>query len=333
LHVGFRRRDLDPLGAEIIGEAREGRACRLGRAGGGIGLRIECLIRAAQGPVAQGLQALAGDLEDTIAVAPAFLDGLEVELDRGDRIGKQVELFARGHTPVLQEFHLGEADDTLHQLGGFRQVHHAQGAGDLLEEARDLLDLAVVPRRLDEGNDVLLGLLDVVRGLLGRRLEDLADLGLRQLEARAGHGLAFLFGAQTLDVIVEGGFDIEQRPGDVEQGVLFRRLATGDDPFEQLLLVEHHPTRHAKTQHAERVANPVECVGLRREVVGIGAAGAQEQVQRILDAQQVFLDRGADGVEQGPVVAGQRATRVLEFGLARHQLVEPVDLTQFEHAL
>src|SRR5690606_40123413 len=55
-----------------------------------------------------------------------------------------------------------------------------------LEQARNLFDARVVPRRFDERDDVVLGLLDVDRGLAHQRVEDLADFRLRQFERTVG---------------------------------------------------------------------------------------------------------------------------------------------------
>ena len=85
-----------------------------------------------------------------------------------------------------------------------------------------------------------------------------------------------------------------------------------------------HATRYAEAEHAERVADAIEHVGLRGEVGGIVALRTQEDIQRFLDAHQVVLDRGRHRIEQGAVVPRDRALRVFDFAIARQQRIELV---------
>ena len=73
----------------------------------------------------------------------------------------------------------------------------------------------------------------------------------------------------------------------------------------------------AQAHHAERVGDAAQRFHLRLQVGDAGLLGAQVQVERVLDAQQVFLDRGGDGVEQRAVAAAQAAARMREFGFGR----------------
>ena len=56
------------------------------------------------------------------------------------------------------------------------------------------------------------------------------------------------------------------------------------------------------------------------------------QVQRVLDPQQVVLDRDRDRLEQGAVVATQATARVRKFGLGRLAAAEPEHLADFADA-
>ena len=88
----------------------------------------------------------------------------------------------------------------------------------------------------------------------------------------------------------------------------------GDDVAQRVALLHHHVARHAQAHHAQRVGHVAQLGDLRLEVVGV-AAGAQVQVQRILDAQQFFLHCTAHGIEQLAVAPAQAATGMVQLGL------------------
>ena len=90
----------------------------------------------------------------------------------------------------------------------------------------------------------------------------------------------------------------------------------------------HHLARH--TQAEQRgVGDTAQrfCVRLQRGKVV--RPGAQVEVERVLDVQQVVLDCGRHGVEQRAVAPADAALRVLEFGLRRQRGFEVEDLPQF----
>ena len=83
-------------------------------------------------------------------------------------------------------------------------------------------------------------------------------------------------------MVVQRGFDVEQRTGDVQQRlVLGRPHAVGDFVEDAALLVDH-PARHAQRQHAQRIAHALEHLALRGQLGRIGVALAQEQIERFL---------------------------------------------------
>ncbi len=130
-------------------------------------------------------------------------------------------------------------------------------------------------------------------------------------------------------MIVQGSLDVEQRAGDVEQLALVHRPLSAHHLHDHVALFADHATRHPETQHAERIANPVQGFHLRLEVTGIARFGAQIQIERILDAQQVFLDRGGHRAKQVPVAPSHRAFGVLHLRLRRQQRVELIDAPHF----
>ena len=298
--------------------------------GGHRGDRGEVLRRGGwQRPVAERLEALARDVEDAVAAAALVARGFQVVLDRGQCIGQLVHLFGGRHALVRDQLDLDEAHHRVHQLAGADQAQHAQRTGDFLQQAGDLADALVVPRRFDEGDDVLLGLLQVDCRLAHQRIEDAAHLGLGQVQPAFGRGLVLAGGAEALDVVVQRCFDVEQRAGDVEQRTFVHRAMLLDHLLDHAALLGHHAPRHAEAEHAERVADAVEHLDLRRQLAGIGAAAAQEDVERFLDPHQVVLDGGRDGAEQVAVAPGHRPLRMLQLARRRQQGVELVGAADF----
>ncbi len=224
---------------------------------------------------------------------------------------------------MLQQFGFDETHDAGHELRRIAEAEHAQRTGNFFEQTRNLFDAPVFPRRFDERDDVVLGLLDVDRGLAHQRIEDLAHFSLRKFEL-AFHRLALAAGTESFDVIVERGFDIQKRAGDIEQRAFVDRATIVGHLFDDRALFADDFARHAETEHAERVADAIEDFGLAREIGRIRIARAQENIERFLDAQQIFLDRDRNRVQKIAVVARHRALRVLQFFLRRQQRVEAI---------
>ena len=132
----------------------------------------------------------------------------KIVLDRGECISELVHLFSGRHTMVCDQFDFDETHDRGHQLGGVGQCEHAQRAHDFLEQAWNLDDTTVVPRRLDERDDVVLGLLDIDCGLAHQRVENLAHLRLRKFEVANRWHFAFVARAKAIDMVVKRSFDI-----------------------------------------------------------------------------------------------------------------------------
>jgi len=74
---------------------------------------------------------------------------------------------------------------------------------------------------------------------------------------------------------------------------------------------------HAQAKHAEGVPDPAQRLDLRLQAGNVALSGTQVQVERILDPQQVFLDRRRHRVQQRAVVAADAAPRMRDLGFAR----------------
>ena len=311
-----------------------GHADRLGKVGHGGGRR-RCHRRVFDGnlgfaprwhrPIADGGETLLRHVQNPLTAGALFARRLEVVLDGSQRVGELVHLLRGRHAPIHGEFVVHEAPDAAQQVGRPLHVEHAHGARDFFQQLRDLLDLRVVPWRFDERSDVLLDLGQVDGRLVHQRIEHAARFGAER------HVFAIVrvaFGTEVLDVIVERGLDVKQCASDIEQDALVVRLAAIDDALHRQALLIDDTARHGKTEHAEGVADTIEDLDLRREVRDVGCGLAQEQVERVLHAQQVVLDCHRDGVEQRAVVARHGATRVFHFGFVGQRLVELVGTTQ-----
>jgi hypothetical protein len=247
---------------------------------------------------------------------------LQVVLQARQRIGERVELLAVRHAPAADQFGLGVAPHAGQVLGRLREFEDAERAPHFLEQARDLGQFGMVPAGLHERDERLARVAEVGDRLAHQDVQDLARLA-------GGHVLLGGVGqAESRDLVVEGRVHVQQRAGDVEQCALVGLAVAVDDVVHRVALLQHHVARHAQAHHAERVGDPAERLDLRLQVGDAGLPGPQVQVERVLDAQQVFLDRRRDGVEQRAVVSADAAARVRHLRLGRQVAVERERLAQ-----
>ena len=283
-------------------------------------------------PIPKGFETFARHVENLLATGALGMCGFEVVLDAGDGVGQTIHLFRGRHALAPQYLDINELGHRREQIAGFAQLDHAHRAADFVEQARNRFGLVVLPSGFDEGDDVLLHLGQIGLDLFHQRIKDLAHFDLRQLHGRCAIHLGrfvIVAGTQAIDVVVQRRVHEQQRTRDVEQGALFGRLAAGNDGVEAVALFENHATRHAKPQHAERVGRAVQHFALRAQIGRIGVGGTQIEIERVLHAHQVFLDRRRDGIEQRLVAAAQRAARVFNLAIARQQRFELVDPLEF----
>ena len=274
--------------------------------GGGVRLRFR-----RQRPVAQRLEAAARDVEDVRAIGALFAQGLEVVLQARQGVGEGVELAAVGHALARDQLALGIQPHAVEIAGGLGQLEDRQRPPDLTQQPRDFLQFGVVPAGLDERDERLAGIGEVRDRLAHQRRQR----QLRFHRERVVGGLGT--GATELGhLFVERRIDVQQRAGDIEQGLLARRRGAGDDVAHGVALLLHDRARRGEAEHAEGVGHPCQYFDLRLQAGDIARTHAQMQVQRILDPQQVFLDGRRDGVQQGPVATAEAAARMFELGFA-----------------
>ena len=220
------------------------------------------------------------------------------------------------------QFGLGEAADAGEVIRGDREFEDVQRALDFLQQARHLGQLRMVPVGFDEGDEGLARVGEIGDGLAHEHIEHLARFAGDDV---FGAGL----GTEPRDLVVERGVDEQQRAGDVEQRAFLGRALAGHDRVQRAFLFGDQMPRVAQAEHAERVGNAAEGFHLRLQFRDIAVAGAQVQVERVLDPQQVFLQRRGDGVQQGAVAPADAAARVLELFGGRRGRVEVEGPAQF----
>ena len=271
-----------------------------------------------QRPIAQRLEVLAGDVEDLVALGAAVAQRFEVVLKAGQRVGQAVHLLAVGNAVAAQQFAFGEAAHGAQVLGRVLELEDAQRTGNFLQQARHVGQLGMVPVGFDEGDEALAGLGEVGNCLLHQHFEHLAGLGAGQdgLVGRRAAGGTVVGFTEAGDLVVERGFDVEQRAGDVEQARFVRHAFAADQGMDGVALVLDHAARNAQAQHAQRVGDAVERLHLVVQRTGRGVRRAQVQVERVLDAQQVFLDGHGHRGQQRAVAAAEAAAGVRQLGFA-----------------
>ncbi|OHE85264.1 MAG: hypothetical protein A2190_02835 [Lysobacterales bacterium RIFOXYA1_FULL_69_10] len=317
------RRGFDLGGRGRCVPRREVLQRRRRRVAGREGAGWNVLHVARQRPVAQRLQALARDLEDAFAVGALLAQCLQVVLHAGQRVGHGVELLPVGHALAADQFDLGVAAHADQVFGGTRQFQDAQGTGHFVQQARHVGQFGVVPVGFHERNEALASIAEVGNRFAHDDVEHLARFAGQQVLVRG------IFGqAQSRDLLVQGRIDVEQCTGDVQQRGLVGGALAGDDLVHRVALLQHHAARYAQAHHAERVADAAQRIDLRAQLVDVGLAGAQVQVQRILDPQQVFLDRRRNRVQKRAVAAAQAAAGVLQLRLAGALGVQVEGVTQ-----
>jgi len=218
----------------------------------------------------------------------------DVVLDRRERVGDQVELCGVRDALVVQQFDLDEASQRTEEFRGALDRQHRHRARYFVEQLGHLVQSPVIPGRLDERHDGFAHAGEVALRFLHQRVDDLANLDGRKID-RAGDRIDVRrlgldrVGAESLDVVVERGLDIEQRAGDVEQRAFLGRLATAHDALEDVLLVE---------DDAEKVLGICKKHGARRVQLAKDAA----EKNKLWEARRNAL----------PALARARPTTVLE---------------------
>lgn len=246
---------------------------------------------------------------------------LEVVLETGEHIRNPVHLIGGRDSPRTKQFTIDEAREGDRDQRWLGLLQDAQGARDLGEHAAHAAKLFVIPRRLDEGDEIVLDPLQIEASLAGDRLDHSARLAAGDLILAALDSSPLL--AEHLDLVIQGALDVEKGSGDVEQGAFLDWPLAAHHRRQRRALFGHQRTRRVKTEHRERIAHAGEDLKIGFERSSALLPTPQVDIERVLHFEQIFLDRLRHRVEQSPIVTGDRALRVLRLATAGPQIAEP----------
>ena len=266
---------------------------------------------------------MAGDLEDAITVGALFPQRLKVVLNAGEGVGQRVQLFAVGNPLAVNQLAFDVALHAMQVFGRQVQVKDAQRAADLVQQTRDFHQFGVVPIGFHERHKRLPRVTEIADRLAHDHFQDLARLALQHVLPGT-----FVGQPETGDLVIQRGFHVQQRTGDIQQRRLVGGAVADDDLVHCVALFHHDAARDAQAHHPQRIADSAERVHLGKQVLDTGLAGAQVQVEGILHPQQILFDRCGDSVEQGAVASAQAAPRVVKFGLCGNLGVQLEGLAQ-----
>ncbi len=268
-----------------------------------------------QRPVAQRFQALLGNRENVFTIGAFVAQGFEVVLDTGNGVGERIQLLAAGHAALLNELVLGEEANTGNVVRALRQFQHPERTRNFIQQSRHFRQCGVIPACFHKCNECLACITEVHHGFARERREQL--FGIRRADGFLTVA-ASDFASQLGHLIFQGRIHEQQGTRDVEQNRFVSRLVAVDNTGQQITLPLDEIACAAESQHAERVGDAAQCIHFVSQVVGIGVAGTQMQVQRIFDPEDVFFQRASHRVQQGTVDAGDAALRMRKlFGTDR----------------
>ncbi len=143
-----------------------GRHIALGGARGLLGYR----------PVMQCFKALAGDVENAIAVWSTVAHGLEVVLEARKHFGQTLHLIAVGNAFAIDQF---DARVCVYPVNVSRHggvFKNGEGAGNLFQQARDYRELLMIPIAFNECDVCLPHLHEVDNGFADECVQQLMRL-------------------------------------------------------------------------------------------------------------------------------------------------------------
>ena len=208
--------------------------------------------------------------------------------------------------------------DAPHDFHRAVAAEQQQARGDAASERGRSIEAGVVAGRVERVAEQFLDAREIHDALAQHRLRDLAEvrIGFRARRRRAGRH------DEAHEGVVEAVLDAYQRRRDADQRVLLGRRAARDDVGQARQLALDLLAHGAEAQHRERVADLLEQVHLRGELLG-RAALARVEVERVLDAAEVLLDRGSHRAHEPHRRSRKRFTLLLDGLVERQQLAEP----------
>ena len=240
----------------------------------------------------EAFKPLFGHGQDGIVVVDTVHQPLQMVFDAGDGVGEGIELFPVGGPDAVNQHFLDEALAGFQGGGGARQRNQMEAAADAVEQFRYTTDGLGIPLGGDEIDHSGLHLFQRVAGFAQHRAARLGRLEARDpvgIFAAVG-GLLVLMGIVTVRESGNGGFHIEQGPGDVHQCAVVHGIRAGCQLVDPVDLVVDHPLACALAQHGERVGHLAQAREQLREIGIAALVRTHEQVEPILDGVE-FLGK------------------------------------------
>ena len=114
----------------------------------------------------------------------------------------------------------------------------------------------------------------------------------------------------------EGGFDVQQGTGDIQQRFV-SRLIVGQHLLDRALLLLHYLARHPQAKHAHGVADLFHAAGQIAQRVDAVIVAAHQQVETVFQRGDFFHQRAQHIANGGPVRPGQCMAFLFNFFFRR----------------
>jgi len=263
------------------------------------------------------VEAALGVVQHVPGVAAARLQRLHVVLDADDRVCEAVNVLVVAREAARAEERSDVIADAAHHLHRAVATEQQEARGDAARKRGCRIEAGRFRSRLERLAEQLLDAREVHDALAKHRLGDLPEVGvgLRARRRRARRH------DEAHERVVEAILDAYQRGRDRDEGVLLGRRAARDDVGEARKLALDLLAYRAEAQHRERVADLLEEIDLRRELLG-RPAFSRVEVERVLDAAEVLLDRSGDRAHEADGRRGKRLALLLDRLVDREQLAE-----------
>ena len=278
----------------------------------------------------QGPQTGLGIIKHVIRVGTAGLERLHVVLDAHHGIGEAVEPLCRKRRG-FQQHAMHFYGQCRHHIPGTLTVEHPEGGTNTPRQLihgggghRHLLRHGTGYRFLDtrQVDDALAQHSGLHAMLLGI-MPIMAGIALLILEAR---------GYQTDECLIEPILNADEGGGHFHEQTIAGRQTASDHVLESSNLGPHPRTQRTQVEDAERVADFAQQLYLRHEFSRVLRALANEDIQHVFDAREIFADGGTHCAHQ--CYRGRRQMLAFTFDGCGHrqQFLKPEGSSHRLHA-
>ena len=142
----------------------------------------------------------------------------------------------------------------------------------------------------------------------------------------AGHVVALAVVAGTAAVATDagqGGFHVEQGPGDVHQAFALGGRLAGDDILHGVQLLFHQRAGLAQAEYGHGVGHLLQGEREWLQLAGIGVAAVHEAFQRVFYCGELFGKRLHHGVHGLGVRAGHPLAFFIDQIIGRQRFIQP----------